>query len=83
MKPKFKFIAALKIWLVIYPSISLFLFLFGQSLATLPLYLRTFVLTITLVPWMVFIGIPVLDSVFAKFSSMKKNSRPNPKIEKG
>lgn len=83
MKAKLKFIAALKIWLVIYPSISLFLFLFGQSLATLPLYLRTFVLTITLVLWMVFIGMPLLDSAFAKISSMKKNSRPNPKIEKG
>ena len=70
MKPKFKFIAALKIWLVIYPSITLFLFLFGQSLASLPLYGRTFILTITLVPWMVFIGMPVLDSIFRKISSM-------------
>lgn len=72
MKPKFKFIAALKIWLVIYPSITLFLFLFGQLLASLPLYLRTFILTIALVPWMVFIGMPVLDSVFRKISSINK-----------
>jgi len=72
MKPKFKFIAALKIWLVIYPSITLFLFLFGQPLASLPLYLRTFILTITLVPWMVFIGMPVLDSIFLKIYSMNK-----------
>lgn len=72
MKPKLKFIAALKIWLVIYPSITLFLFLFGQSLVSLPLYLRTFVLTVTLVPWMVFIGMPVLDSIFRKISSMNK-----------
>ena len=72
MKPKFKFIAALKIWLVIYPSITLFLFLFGQPLASLPLYGRTFILTITLVPWMVFIGIPLLDSAFRKISSINK-----------
>ncbi len=72
MKLKFKFIAALKIWLVIYPSITLFLFLFGQPMASLPLYIRTFILTITLVPWMVFIGIPLLDSAFRKISSMNK-----------
>jgi len=72
MKPKFKFIAALKIWLVIYPSITLFLFLFGQPLASLPLYVRTFILTITLVPWMVFIAMPVLDSIFRNISSINK-----------
>jgi len=72
MKPKFKFVAALKIWLVIYPSITLFLFLFGQPLASLPLYGRTFILTITLVPWMVFIAIPALDSIFRKISSINK-----------
>lgn len=72
MNPKFKFIAALKIWLVIYPSITLFLFLFGQPISSLPLYLRTFILTVTLVPWMVFIGMPVLDSIFRKISSINK-----------
>ncbi len=72
MKLKFKFMTALKIWLVIYPSITLFLFLFGQPLASLPLYLRTFILTITLVPWMLFIGIPAVDSVFRRISSMNK-----------
>lgn len=72
MKQKFKFIAALKIWLVIYPSITLFLFLFGQTMASLPLYRRTFILTITLVPWMVFIGIPVVDSIFRKIASINK-----------
>lgn len=72
MNPKFKIIAALKIWLVIYPSITLFLFLFGQPISSLPLYLRTFILTVTLVPWMVFIGMPVLDSVFRKIASLNK-----------
>ncbi len=72
MKPKFKFIVALKIWLVIYPSITLFLLLFGQPLAFLPLFLRTFILTITLVPWMIFIGMPLLDLIFRKISSKTK-----------
>lgn len=71
MKPKFKFIVAIKIWLVIYPSITLFLFVFGKPLAPLPLYLRTFILTIALVPWMVFIGMPLLDRIFRKIFFMK------------
>jgi antibiotic biosynthesis monooxygenase (ABM) superfamily enzyme len=68
MNPKLKFIAALKIWLVIYPSITLFLFLFGEQLSHLPLYQRTFMLTITLVPWMVFVGLPVADFTLSLFS---------------
>ncbi len=63
MKFKFKLIAALKIWLVIYPSITLLLYLFGNQLSAMPLYQRTFMLTITLVPWMVFIGVPFLDAM--------------------
>ena len=61
MKAKAKLVMSLKIWMVIYPSITLFLFLFGQVLSPLPLYQRTFILTISLVPWMVFIGVPILD----------------------
>jgi antibiotic biosynthesis monooxygenase (ABM) superfamily enzyme len=61
MKTKAKFIASLKIWIVIYPSITLFLFLFGEPLAALPLYQRTLLLTIPLVPWIVFVGVPLTD----------------------
>lgn len=63
MKTKAKLIASLKIWAVIYPSITLFLYLFGAALASFPLYQRTLVLTLSLVPWIVFVGVPVLDSV--------------------
>ncbi len=59
---------SLKIWMVIYPSITLFLFLFGQQLSTLPLYQRTFILTISLVPWMMFIGVPVIDFLIRRLS---------------
>lgn len=69
MKTKMKLIASLKIWAVIYPSITLFLFLFGEAMSALPLYQRTFLLTITLVPWIVFIGVPFVDSLLRKFSS--------------
>ncbi len=71
MKSKFKIIAAVKIWLIIYPSITFFLLLFGELMASLPLLLRTFILTIALVPWMVFIGLPIVDKIFTKIASLK------------
>jgi antibiotic biosynthesis monooxygenase (ABM) superfamily enzyme len=63
MKTKTRLIASLKIWVVIYPSITLFLFIFGEVLSTLPLYQRTLLLTLALVPWIVFIGVPVVDLI--------------------
>lgn len=60
--------AAVKIWLVIYPSITLFLFLFGQDLAPMPLYLRTLVLTVILVPWMVFGGVPLVEALLKRIT---------------
>ena len=59
---------ALKIWLVIYPSITLFLALFGEQLSALPLYQRTFLLTVSLVPWMMFVGVPAVDLLIKKLS---------------
>ncbi|MDF3027211.1 MAG: hypothetical protein K0S23_1518 [Fluviicola sp.] len=61
MKTKARLMMALKIWIVIYPSITFFLFLFSKSLSGLALYERTFLLTITLVPWTVFVGVPLVD----------------------
>jgi len=70
MKTKARLFMSLKIWAVIYPSITLFLFLFGQQLSSLPLYLRTFILTISLVPWMMFIGVPFLDFLIRRVSKV-------------
>ena len=75
MKAKAKLLATLKIWMVIYPSITLFLFLFGQHLSELPLYQRTFILTVSLVPWMMFIGVPFLDFLIQKFSRTSDATR--------
>ncbi|SHN20116.1 hypothetical protein SAMN05216311_106335 [Chitinophaga sp. CF418] len=69
VKTKNKLIASLKIWLVIYPSITLFLYLFGEELSALPLYQRTFLLTISLVPWMIFVGVPFIDAIFTRISA--------------
>ena len=68
MKTKMKLIASLRIWVVIYPSITLFLYLFGETLSGLPLYARTGILTLTLVPWMVFVGLPFVDLIIRLFS---------------
>lgn len=76
MKTKMKLIASLKIWVVIYPSITLFYYLFGQQLSNLPLYLRTFVLTIILVPWMMFVGVPFVEFIIRQVSK-KDGVRPD------
>jgi len=68
MKTKMKLFVSLKIWVVIYPSITLFLYLFGEALSVLPLYQRTLLLTISLVPWIVFVGIPFVDLIIGMFS---------------
>jgi antibiotic biosynthesis monooxygenase (ABM) superfamily enzyme len=68
MKTKARLIGSVKIWIVIYPSITLFLYLFGEALSGLPLYQRTFLLTISLVPWIVFIGVPFVDSIIRLIS---------------
>ncbi len=61
MKTKMKWIASLKIWLAIYPSITLFYYLFGTRLSALPLYQRTLFLTLPLVPWIMFVGVPFVE----------------------
>lgn len=71
MKTKMKLLASLKIWVVIYPSITLFLALFGEQLSALPLYQRTFLLTICLVPWIVFAGVPFVDRIIRALSTKK------------
>lgn len=64
--------ASLKIWLAIYPSITLFLFLFGKALNDLALYQRTFILTIALVPWIVFVGVPIVDFLMRQLGAKNK-----------
>lgn len=74
MITKHRLIASLKIWIVIYPSITLFLYLFGHPMSLLPLYLRTFLLTIILVPWMVFAGLPLIERLLNIRKAKKENS---------
>jgi len=75
MKTKARLIASLKIWVAIYPSITLFLYIFGEALSVLPLYQRTLLLTLSLVPWIVFVGVPFVDVIIRLISSDKKERR--------
>ena len=72
MKVKLKLIASLKIWVVIYPALTLFLYLFKEPLSVMPVYLRTFLMTVTLVPLIVFIGVPFVDFIIVLFSAKKQ-----------
>jgi antibiotic biosynthesis monooxygenase (ABM) superfamily enzyme len=75
MKTKAKLVASLKIWVVIYPSITLFLFLFGETLSQFPLFVRTLILTLSLVPWIVFVGVPFVDFVLRSISPADEKER--------
>lgn len=72
MKSKLKLIASLKIWVVIYPALTLFLYLFKEPLSLMPLYIRTLLMTITLVPLIVFVGVPFVDSILNSISRATK-----------
>lgn len=76
MNAKARLFASIKIWIVIYPSITLFLFLFGQELSVFPLYQRTFILTISLVPWMMFVGVPLVDLLLRRILANASSKQP-------
>ena len=69
MKTKMRLKASLKIWVIIYPAITVFLYVFGGVMAGLPLYIRTLIITLSLVPLIVFAGLPVLEKIIALFSA--------------
>ena len=52
-------------WLAIYPPITLIFFVFGDWLLLLPIPIRTLLLTVVLVPFMTFLGVPLLSKWFA------------------
>jgi antibiotic biosynthesis monooxygenase (ABM) superfamily enzyme len=72
MKSKLKLIASIKIWVVIYPALTLFLYLFKEPLSVMPLYVRTLLMTISLVPLIVFVGVPFVDSILQYISRATK-----------
>ena len=67
--------ASLKIWVVIYPALTLSLHIFAGPLSALPLYLRTLALTLVLVPLVVFAGVPFVDRVLDLFAPQAAGHR--------
>jgi antibiotic biosynthesis monooxygenase (ABM) superfamily enzyme len=61
------------VWLAIYPSLTLLLWLAGPAIVDWPLALRTLVLTALLVPWMVFVVIPALQRFLAPWLRHSRN----------
>jgi antibiotic biosynthesis monooxygenase (ABM) superfamily enzyme len=74
MPPRWK--TAVVIWLAIYPSITLLLWLAGPRIGGWALPVRTLVVTAVLVPWMVFVVLPALQRLLAPWL------RPTPPKER-
>ncbi|ALL06487.1 hypothetical protein AQ505_13870 [Pedobacter sp. PACM 27299] len=77
MNTKMKLITSLKIWVVIYPSITAALYLLSKSTIELPLYLKTLVLTLLLVPWIIFAGLPFVNYLIKVLQPNKSENTPN------
>lgn len=77
MNTKMKLITSLKIWVVIYPSITAALYLLSKSTIELPLYLKTLVLTLLLVPWIIFAGLPFVNYLIKVLQPNKSENTQN------
>lgn len=68
MKPPKKWKMAILIWIAIYPTITLIFMFFGKDLLEIhPLPLRTFLLTLVVVPLMTFVLIPFLQKLLGNW----------------
>jgi uncharacterized protein len=63
MPPRWK--TAVVVWLAIYPSITLILWLVGPKMQTWPLAVRTLVITLGVVPAMVYVLVPAFQRLLA------------------
>ncbi|MFD8596024.1 hypothetical protein ACFV1L_13560 [Kitasatospora sp. NPDC059646] len=63
---------ALITWLAIYPGITVLSVLLGPTLAPLPVYLRTLVLTAILVPTAVYVLVPALLKANAALTGRRR-----------
>lgn len=63
--PRWKF--AILVWLAIYPALTLLLWILGPEIRDWPLPLRTLALTVVLVPAMVFVLLPAVRRLLARW----------------
>lgn len=67
MTPPKKWKVALLIWLFIYPTITGLFALLGPMMVSWPPYCRTLLLTLILVPLMVFVALPFIHKSFSRW----------------
>lgn len=68
MKPPKKWKMAVLIWIAIYPTVTLIFMFFGKDLMQIhPLPLRTFLLTLVIVPLMTFVLLPLLQKLLGNW----------------
>jgi antibiotic biosynthesis monooxygenase (ABM) superfamily enzyme len=67
MKAPAKHKMALLIWITIYPTLNLLFWLLGKPLEAFPIYVKTLVMTLILVPLMVYFFLPFLTKTFHKW----------------
>lgn len=65
--PKWKF--AIMVWIAIYPMITILQFALGAQLKDMPIPLRSLIMTLILVPMMVFVMLPLLRKLLGKWLS--------------
>ena len=63
--PKWKF--AIMVWIAIFPSITTLQFIFGDSLREMSIPIRSLIMTLILVPLMVFVLLPILRKVLGSW----------------
>jgi antibiotic biosynthesis monooxygenase (ABM) superfamily enzyme len=69
MKQPAKYKIAILIWLAIYPSINFLFWALRKPLENLPMYIKTLIMTLILVPAMVYIFLPLLNKIFKNWLS--------------
>jgi antibiotic biosynthesis monooxygenase (ABM) superfamily enzyme len=72
MPPRWK--TAVVVWVAIYPSITLVLWVAGPRMQSWPLALRTLVITAFVVPLMVYLLLPVLQRLLGPW--LRKSGGP-------
>ena len=63
------------VWLAIYPSLTVILWLVGPAIREWPVALRTLLLTIVIVPLMVFVLLPVLHRLLGPWARRPSGRR--------
>ncbi len=69
MKQPAKYKMAILIWIAIYPTINILFLVLGEPLAKFPMYIKTLVMTLIMVPMMVYVFLPFLTKTFQKWLS--------------